>query len=189
VQPGVAGVDVGRVRADREQERQDRAQAVAHAHRAVGPAQADVDVQRERVVAARHVLQALDDAAVVLGVDVRLLAVVRPRVRAGRAERDPPVAGEREQALAQLALAPDRVREVVTAPGADLDLARDQLAGDRIRQQRVVGGRGVAQLLEARDEVERLGVEDGELLLDPDREVGRGREALRGPIGIDRHGA
>ena len=43
-------------------------------------------------------LQPVLDAAVVLGVDDRLLAVVRPRVRAGRAERQRPCAlGEREQ--------------------------------------------------------------------------------------------
>ena len=57
-------------------------------HRAVDVADADVDVQRERVVAPRDVLQPLDDPAVVLGVDVGLLAVVGPRVRPGRAERD-----------------------------------------------------------------------------------------------------
>ena len=88
VQPAVAAVEERRVGRDRQQQRQHRAQAVAHAHRAVDVAHAHVHVQAEGVVAPRHVLEPVLDAAVVLGVDDRLLAVVGPRVRAGRAERD-----------------------------------------------------------------------------------------------------
>ena len=86
--PAVAPVEVWRVRRDRQQQRQHRAQAVADAHRAVDVADAQVHVQAERVVAPGDVFQPVLDAAVVLGVDDRLLAVVGPRVRAGRAERD-----------------------------------------------------------------------------------------------------
>jgi hypothetical protein len=66
VQAGVDAVDVGRVGADREQQREHRAQAVADADGAVGAADADVHVQRERVVAPRDVLQAVLDPVVVL---------------------------------------------------------------------------------------------------------------------------
>ena len=108
------------------------------AHRAVGVAHADVDVQRERVVAPGDVLEPVLDAAVVLGVDDLLLAVVGPRVRAGRAERDA-VRGRRARTggRATSRCAADRVVEVLAAAGADLDLRGDQLAGDRGRQHRV----------------------------------------------------
>ncbi len=87
-------------------------QAIARAHRAVDVAHADVHVQAEGVVAPGDVLQPLLDAAVVLGVDDRLLAVVGPRMRPGRAERDALAGGEREQAPAALALARQRVLQV-----------------------------------------------------------------------------
>jgi hypothetical protein len=116
----------------------------------------------------------------VLGVDVALLAIVGPRVRAGRAERDAARLGQREQAGARVALAAQRVVEVLAAPGADLDLRRDQLAGDRLGEHRVLERSGIAQLLEARHQVERGGVEHRELLLDPDGAVARGSEDLLG---------
>ena len=121
------------------------------------PADADVDVEREGVVAPRDVLQAVDDPAVVLGVDDVLLAVVAPRVRARRAERDAARAREREQPLAQVALAREGVREVLAAAGADLDLA-DEISSPAIdsASSGSLGRRRVAQLLEARGEVERL---------------------------------
>ena len=104
VQPGVAAVEERRVGRDRQQHRQHRPQPVADQHRAVGALDPDVHVQRERVVAPRDVLQPLLDAAVVLGLDDVLLAVVRPRVGAGRAERDVLLGREREQPPPQLAL-------------------------------------------------------------------------------------
>ena len=113
----------GELARDRQQQRQHRPQAVADLDRAVGAADADVDVQRERVVAPGDVLQPVLDAAVVLGVDDVLLAVVRQRVRAGRAERDAVRVGEREQPPARLALARERVLDVLAAARADLDLA------------------------------------------------------------------
>ena len=112
VEAAVAAFEERRVGADRQQRGQHRPQPVAGAHRAVGAVDADVDVQREGVVAPRHVLEAVDDAAVVLGVDVLLLAVVGPGMRAGRAERDAVRGGEGEQPRARLALASDRVVQV-----------------------------------------------------------------------------
>ncbi len=135
VQARVAPVQVRRVGGDREQQRQHRPQAVADAHRAVDVAHADVHVQAEGVVAPGDVLQALLDAAVVLGVDDRLLAVVGPGMSAGGAERRALRPGEREQAPAALALALERVVQVGAGAGDDLDLRGDQLAGDVLVQQ------------------------------------------------------
>ena len=154
VQARVAAVEERRVGRDREQQRQHRAQPIAHEHGPVGAPDADVDVQRERVVAPGHVLEAVLDAVIVLGVDDPLLAVVRPRMRAGGAERDAVVGREREQPPAPVALQGHRGGEVGAAARADLDLGGDQLAGDRVREHGVGLG-GVAELLEPRHEAER----------------------------------
>jgi hypothetical protein len=129
-----------------------------------------VGVQREGVVAPGDVAEALRHAAVVLGVDDPLLAVVRPRVRAGRAEGGALALGQGEEPPPVLALAGERVLDVLAAARGDLDLRGDQLARDRGGQQRVGLG-GLAQLVEAPYHVQRLGVEDRELLLEPDGQV------------------
>ena len=141
----------------REQRRQDRAQPVADAHRAVGAADADVDVQRERVVAPRDVPQPLDDAAVVLGVDVALLAVVGPRVRAGRAERDRR-ARRRARTAAGAGRAGGRSRRAGPrrGPRRSRSPTGDQLAGDRRREHGSRGGRASRSSSKRGDEVERL---------------------------------
>ena len=68
------------------------------------------------------------------------------------------------------------VGERVAAPGADLDLGGDQLAHEVRLELRSL--RRVLEFLEAVDEVERLGIEERELLLDGDREVRHGVERL-----------
>jgi hypothetical protein len=107
-------------------------------------------------------------------------------VRARRTERHAARGAQLEQAAAHVALARDGVVEVLATAGADLDLAGDQLARDRGRE-RVVAGRRVAQLLEPRHEVQRVGVEDRELLLEPDRPVFRGSERLRRAVQVEGH--
>ena len=97
-------------------------QAVDRPDRAIDVAHAHVHVQRERVVAPGHVLQALLDTAVVLGVDDPLLAVVSPRMRARGTEREALAGGKREQPRAPLALARERVVQVAADPRDDLDL-------------------------------------------------------------------
>ena len=119
-----------------------------------------------------------------LGVDEALCAEVGPRVRAGGAQRDAVTGGEREQRAAELALAGHGVGEVVAAAGADLDLAGDQLAADRLGE-RALGG--VAQLLEAADHVEAGRVEDGELLLEAHGAVAGRREDLDRRVEIEGH--
>jgi hypothetical protein len=96
---------------------------------------------------------------------------------AGGAERDAVLAGQREQAAARVGLADAGVVDVRAGAGADLDLRRDQLPRDRVRQHGI-GRARVAQHLEARGELERRGVDERELLLDADGEVGRPLEGL-----------
>src|SRR6266700_2224992 len=107
-----------------------------------------MDVQAEGVVAPGDVLQALLDPSVVLGVDDRLLAVVGPRMRTGRPERHALGVREREQAPPALALAFDRIPEVLAGARDDLDLRGDQLARHRLAQAGV-GSRRSVELLEA----------------------------------------
>ena len=177
VQPGVAPVEERRVRRDRQQQRQHRPQPVAHQHGPVGALDPHVDVQRERVVAPGDVLQAVLDAAVVVGVDDLLLAVVRPRMRAGRAERDRRAPRRaRTAAGGGRAGRAMRVREVVAAAGADLDLRGDQLARDRLGQHRIVAPAASRSSSKRGARPSVAGVEQRELLLEPDGEVGRGVE-------------
>jgi hypothetical protein len=96
---------------------------------------------------------------------------------AGGAQPHAVALGEREQAAARVVLAGAGVGDVLPAAGADLDLGLDQLAGDRVAEDRVLLAGG-AQLLEARDERERDRIEERVLLLDSDREVSRGLEGL-----------
>jgi hypothetical protein len=136
-----------------------------------------VHVQAEGVVPPGDVLELVLHAPIVVGVDDLLLLPRAPRVRARRPEKGVVPGRQGEQARARLALPGHRVAEGLAAARADLDLALDQLAGDRLRQHRVLL-REVAELLEAVVERVRLRVEDRELLLDPDREVGGGLEDL-----------
>ena len=70
------------------------------------------------------------------------------------------------------------VGERLAAPGLHLDLRRDQLPDDVRLERRPLRSR--LNLLEAVDEVQRRGIEEGELLLHRDGEVRAGFEALAG---------
>src|SRR6201999_3433374 len=93
----------------------------------------------------------------------------------------------REQPATQVALGAAGSGQVLAAAGPDLDLRGDQLAGDRLAQPRVVGG-GVAQPLEVPDELERLGIEHGELLLQADGEVGGCLKRGTRSVDVELHG-
>ena len=95
------------------------------------------------------------------------------------ASAEPHPLDQREEPGAALALALERLGEGLRAARADLDLGGDQLAGRRLGQQ-LVGLAGGVDVLEAVLELERLRVDDRELLLEADREVGRGLESLAG---------
>ena len=97
-------------------------------------------------------------------------------MRAGAAERDPERVGEVEELCAPLAHGHGSLGKVLAPAGTDLDLGGDQLPDQVLLERRPF--RCVLQLLEAVRELERLGVEDGELLLDGDREVLRRFELL-----------
>ena len=93
-------------------------------------------------------------------------------------ERDPARLDELAELLPALAEERSRVGEGVAAAGADLDLRRDQLA-DEMRLE-LGSPRRFLELLEAVDEAERLRVDQRELLLDGDREIGHRLERRAG---------
>src|SRR5205807_1286954 len=99
-----------------------RPQQVADQHRSIRATNSDMCVKRKRVVAPGDVLQAFFDAAVMLGVDDVLLAVVSPWMRACGTEHDPLARGECKQAPPPVALGGDRGGEVLATAGPDLDL-------------------------------------------------------------------
>lgn len=116
-------------------------------------------------------------------VDDPLVQVVGPRVGTGGAEGQAHAADELEQARPALALPGHRLGEALRAAGADLDLGRDQLAGRRLGQQVVLLTGGV-DLLEAVLQLQRGRVEDRELLLESDREIGGGLESLADEVEV-----
>jgi hypothetical protein len=117
-------------------------------------------------------------------VDDALLGPRRERVRARRAERHAHAVGEREHVAPAVAEQRGGLGEGLAAAGLDLDLRRDELARGVGAERRRVGQS--LQLLEAVDHAERLRVEDLELLLDPDREIGRLGEQAAGLVeGLD----
>ena len=170
MQAGVDLLDERRAGREREQLGQVAPHRVADRDRAVAALDADVDVQPEGVVAPDHVLQQLVVPPVVRRVDDPLLLPARPRVRADRAEQHALVARERVQLRAALGHLRGRLAELGALAGAHLDLGRDQLA-DEVRLE-VGAARRRLEILEAVDQLERPGVEDRELLLDREREVG-----------------
>jgi hypothetical protein len=113
----------------------------------------------------------------VLGVDDPLVEVARPGVSAHRRQHDPVALCEAEQPRPALGLHGHSLREARRTPRPDLDLRVDQLSGGRFSEQLVALTRG-EQLLEPVDELEGLGLDQRELLLEPDREVRRGLEDL-----------
>ncbi len=97
-------------------------------------------------------------------------------MRAGRAERDSERVDDGLQLRAALCHRCGDLGERLAAPGLDLDLRGDQLPDDVRLERRSL--RSCLNLLEAVDEVQRRRVEEGELLLHRDREVGARFEAF-----------
>ncbi len=128
----------GRVGRRGQQHGQHRPQRVADGDGPVGPVDPHVHVDAEGVVPPRHVLQGLLHQAVVRRVDDALVLPGAPRMEPGRAERDPELRREPEEVPAALALALERVGEVLAPAGADLDLGGDQLTRDRVGQHVVL---------------------------------------------------
>ena len=147
--------------------------------RAIGSVDRDVDVQPERVVAPDDVAQELVVSPVVRRVDDALLLPVRPGVRAGSAEEKTHRLDERLQLRAPLRHSGGDIGERLLLPGSHLHLGGDQLAHEMLLE-RGSARRGL-DVLEAVREVERLGIDDRELLLDGNREIRRRLELRARP--------
>jgi hypothetical protein len=98
-------------------------------------------------------------------------------MRAGGSQSNPLCRGEGEKTPPSLALAHERILQICADARDDLDLGGDQLPRDAVVKH-VVRLCRVAQLLEARAQIERVGIEDRKLLLYADGEVARLRERL-----------
>ena len=175
------------VRRHRQQQGQLLTKAVADGDRTICALDPDVHVEAPGVVSLGHPPEVALEPLVVRGVDDLLVAVVGPRVRAGRTEQDPEPVGETEERRATLLLEVDRLGHGLGPARADLDLGGDQLPGDRIPERRFVLGCS-AEFFVAIDQIEGIGVEDRELLLEADGEVGRVLESLSGNSEIERIG-
>src|SRR5918995_5217166 len=169
VQVCVAALGEGRAGREGKQLGQVASERVADGDGAVGAANADVNVHAERVVAPGDVAKALLDQPVVRRVDDRLVLPGAPRVRAGRAERDSVSGGQLDNLAAALRHRSRHFRERVAAPRAHLYLGGDELS-DEVTLELGTSRRG-EELFEAADHVEAVRIEDGELLLDRNREV------------------
>ena len=97
-------------------------------------------------------------------------------MRPGGTERDPHRVDERLQLCASLYQSGRNLGKTLATPRSDLDLGGNQLP-DEVRLERGAPRRGL-YLFEPVDEAERRRVEQRELLLDGDREVGADLEAL-----------
>ena len=100
------------------------------------------------------------------------------------AEREAHPIDQREEPVAAVRWSGDRLGEALGPAGADLDLGGDQLAGGGLGQHLVLLA-GRVDVLEAVRELERLRVEDRELLLEADREIGRGLESLPSEVEVE----
>ena len=167
---GVPVVQEGRVGRNRQQGRQQLPHPIRDRDRTVRAPHPDVDVEAPGVVALRDPAKVALEAAVVLGVDDVLIQVIGPGMGPGRRRGPAPVRPRSRTAARGDPLPIGGVAEGLALPGADLDLV-DQLALDRQGEQ-LVAQAGRIHLLEPVLEVEDRRVEDRELLLDPDREVG-----------------
>src|SRR5262245_46301390 len=176
VEAAVDALDDRRACRQREQVREERPQPVVDGDRPVGSPDPDVHVQAEGVVPPDDVAEQLVVPAVVRRVDDALVLPAAPGVCADRAERDPEDGCQRRQLGAALAHPLRDLCETGTRTCADLDLACDQLADEVL----VHGGAGGCRLhlLEPVHQRQRLGVEERELLLDRDREVGAAVERI-----------
>ena len=169
METGDAILDERRARRQREQLGEDVAERVADCDRAVGAADADVHVQPEAVVAPDDVLEDVVVTPVMGRVDDPLVLPAAPWMRSRAGKPDAEAIGKIGQLRAPLAHPFRDLREVRAASRLDLDFGRDQLADEVLVD---VGSlRAGLQLLEPVRELEGLGVDQSELLLDCDREV------------------
>ena len=175
MQARVAMVEEWRVRGEGEQRRQELSHPIGYRHGPVGPPDPDMNMEAPGVVPLCHPAQVALEPAVMLGLDDVLVQIVGPGMGAHRSQGQSHLVGDPEQPLAPRALPSRGVGEGLAPPRTDLDLGVDQFALDRVGELRIAQA-GLLHLLEPMLEIEDGGVQDRELLLDPDREVGRGLE-------------
>ena len=159
-------------------ERQELGEEVSHRRDdrdgAISTLDRDMDVEPERVVAPDDVPEELVVSPVVRRVDDALFLPVRPGVGPGRAEHEPHRLDQRLQLRPTLGDRGRNVRERLLLARSDLDFRGDELADEVLLERGAA--RGCVDVLEAVREVEGLRIEDRELLLDGDGEVGCGLE-------------
>src|SRR3954452_3816881 len=171
-QPGVVAAPERRVRAQGEQDRHMHAHPVGHVDRLVGVVEADVHVQPEDQLLPGHPAQLFHEVAVALGGRDALVLPARERVRAGRADAQP-VSGRGVGDLTpQAAQLGARLGQVGAGLGRHLEHRLHELRLD-LAVRRVL-----LQALDRVHELERLGVEDHQLLFDADRVRGAGELRL-----------
>ena len=169
-------LDEGRARGQREQLGQDVPERVADRDGTVRPADRDVRVDTEAVVPPDDVAEDLVVPPVVGRVDDPLVLPAAPRVRSRRGELHADLVREAHELRAAVRRLRRRLGEGVAPAGAHLDLGRDQLADEIVRER--AGQRSGLQLLEPIRQLERLGIEHRELLLDGEGEVGAAVERV-----------
>ncbi len=179
-------VEERRVGRDGQQQRQQLAHPVADRDRAVGPAHPHVHVGAPGVVALGDPAEFMPEPTVVRGIDDPLVEVAGPGVGSHRPQRQTHRADQLEQAARGAGAGlrsprrssrarPERISisEAISSPAAD-------------SASSVVGLAGGIDLLKAVLELQRSRIEDRELLLEPDREVGRGLESLANEVEVER---
>ena len=175
--PGVDALGERRARREREELREPVAQRRRDPDRAVGAPDADVDVEAERVVLPDDVAEDLVVAAVVRRVDDPLVLPVRPGVRArwrrarGRAARRGRRAATRRSAIVAGTSAKLSTRPVLISTSEAIS------SPARCRSTGVPAAAAWTSSKRLTRSSE-LGIEQRELLLDGDGEVGARVEAL-----------
>ena len=166
------GAPERRVDREREQHRDVDAHAVGDVDRLVGIVDADVHVQAEEELLAGDEAQRGHEVAVAVAADDPLVLPHRERMRPGRADRQPVLAGHPRHLRAQRAQLRAGGHGVRAGIGRDLEHRLHQLRLD------LTVRRGLEQALDRVDEVEALGVDDHQLFLDADRVAGPGEAVL-----------
>ena len=169
-------LDERRAGGQREQLGQDVAEGIAHTDCAIGAANGDVHVDAEAVVPPDDVPEQLVVAAVVRRVDDPLVLPAAPRMCAGTGERDTVRIRERAELHATLRHPLRGLAERLAPARLHLDLGRDQLAHQMLVELALCGA-GL-EFLEPVRQLERLGIEERELLLDRDGQVVRVLERI-----------
>jgi hypothetical protein len=150
------------------------AHAVGDVNGLVGVVNSDVHVHAEDELLARHEPQRRDEVAVARPRHDPLVLPHGERVRAGRADRQALVPRGALRQPAQVAQLGPGLARVLARRGGDL--------ADRLHQLRLHLALGRRHRLEHRldrvRELERLRVDDHELLLDPEREARAGEPVL-----------